>query len=160
MKLLIAIAALLLETAVSPRVYNQDVTHVSSTDRAPLMGYRWWQHASRKEQLAAIAAAIQGLGAGFAFGGAGQLGAVSDNLKEAYAQHKVSMDAIVIATQPRPFTPPVFRKPLGVYRSKIDDAYARVPSMRTQDVATVLLCFSESPTSRAVTNRGKFCARR
>jgi hypothetical protein len=124
-------------------------------DRAPAIDYRWWQHASGEERLTAIAVAIHGLRAGWTFGGAGQLGAVSNNLKEAYAQHKVSMDAIVIATQPRPFTPPVFRKPLGVYRSKIDNAYARVPSKREQDVALVLLCFSDLPIIPCRDDQGK-----
>jgi hypothetical protein len=50
------------------------------------MGYRWWQHASRK-QLAAIAVAIQGLGAGFAFRGDAQFGAIRANVDKAYAKH-------------------------------------------------------------------------
>jgi hypothetical protein len=145
MKLLVAIAALLLETALLPRVYDQDVTRVSPTDRAPMMGYHWWQHASGLERLTAIAVAIQGLRAGWIFGSDATRVAVTANFNEAYAKHKVSRDAIGIAARPRPMAPPVFRKPLEEYRSKIDDAYARVPKMRKQDVALVLLCFSDSP---------------
>ncbi len=144
MKLLIAIAVMLFETALAPQVYNQDVTHISPTDRSPSPGYRWWKRASQEERLAAIAIAIQGLRAGWTFGVHAQFGATSANLREGYAQHKVSFEAIQIATRPRPVIPPVFTKPLAVYRSKVDNAYARVPSMRTQDVALVLLCFSDS----------------
>jgi hypothetical protein len=155
MRWLIGIAALLLMTAVSRSVCEKDVARISPADRVPAMDYRWWQRASGEERLTAIAIAIGGLRTGWTFGGDGQLGAVSDNLKEAYAQHKVSMEAIAIATQPRSFTPPVFRKPLGVYRSKIDGAYARVPSMRKQDVAIVLLCFADSPIITCRDGNGK-----
>ncbi|MEA2688170.1 MAG: hypothetical protein QOD51_777 [Candidatus Eremiobacteraeota bacterium] len=143
MKVLLTIAALLLTTAISRTVYNQDRAHISPTDRAPRMAFRWWKAASEGERLAAVATAIQGLRAGWTFGLNAQLGSVSANLNEAYAEHKVSADAIEIATRPRPVTPPVFTKPLSVYRSKVDNAYARVPSMREQDVALVLLCFSD-----------------
>jgi hypothetical protein len=155
MKLLVAIAALLLETALSPRAFGQDVTHVLPTDRAPMMGYHWWQHASGSERLTAIAVAIQGLRTGWFFGDQANHDAVSAAFNEAYAEHKVSRSAIGIAARPRPMAPPVFTKRLEVYRSKIDDAYARVPSMRKQDVALVLLCFSDSKIITCRDEQGK-----
>jgi hypothetical protein len=155
MKLLIAIAALLLTKSISQSLYHHDVTHISPTDRSPSPGYRWWKRASEEGRLEAIAIAIRGLRAGWTFGLNAQLGAVNANLREAYAQHKVSVEAIAVATRPRPVTPPVFIKPLAAYRSKVDNAYARVPSMRKQDVALVLLCFSDSKVITCRDEQGK-----
>jgi len=62
---------------------------------------------------------------------------------------------MLAAPQMRPITPPLFIKPLATYRSKVDDAYARVPSMRKQDVAFVLLCFADSPIIKCRDERGK-----
>ena len=62
----------------------------------------------------------------------------------AYERKEVSGAALGLAARPRPLSPPVFTKPLEDYVSKIGDAYVRVPSTRDQDVASVLLCFSES----------------
>ncbi len=155
MKILIAIAAVLLTTSMSRSMYNQDALHISPTDRSPSLGYRWWKGASEDERLLAVAIAIQALRDGWTFGLNAQLGAVNANLREAYAQHKVSFEAIVVATRPRPVTPPVFTKPLAVYLSKIDNAYAQVPSMREQDVALVLLCFSDSKISPCRDEKGK-----
>ena len=154
MKLLITLAAFLLTTSVSRSAFFQDVTHASPADRSPSLGYRWWKGASEDERLTVVAIAIGGLRAGWEFGLDAQLRAVSANLNEASAQHKVSSDAIVVATQMRPITPPVFIKPLAAYRSKVDDAYARVPSMRKQDVALVLLCFADSPIIKCRDERG------
>jgi hypothetical protein len=141
---LIGIAVVLLTMAVTRTAYGNGAARLSPSDSAPSMDYRWWQHASEDERLTAIAVAVQGLRAGWTFGANGQLGAISKNLNDAYAHQKISLDAIEIATKPRPFTPPVFTRPLGTYRTKIDNAYRRVPSMRAQDVALVLLCFSDT----------------
>lgn len=143
MKWLVAIAALLLETALSPPGYGRDVTHVLPADRAPMLGYHWWQHASGSERLAAIAVGIQGLNVGWNFGISANYGATIAAFNEAYAEHKISRSAMGVATRPRPLAPPVFTKTLEEYRSKIAHAYATVPSMRKQDVALVLLCFAD-----------------
>jgi hypothetical protein len=144
MKWLLAIAALLLGTASSQTDYGRDAARVLPSDRAPTMAYHWWQRASREERLAVIGTAIEGLRAGWAFGDIANRKETIRAFDRAYERKEVSRKAVEIAAQPRPMPPPVFPRPLEEYISKIDDAYARVPAMREQDVADVLLCFSES----------------
>ena len=144
MKWLVAIVALVLETAPSPTAYGRDAARVLPSDRAPTMAYHWWQRASTEERLVAIGAAIEALRTGWAWGDIGNRNGTMAAFNRAYERKEVSRNAVRIAAQPRPMAPPVFTKRLEEYVSKIDDAYVRVPSMRNQDVADVLLCFSES----------------
>lgn len=144
MKWLLAILALILETASSPAEYGRGAARVLPSDRAPTMAYQWWQRASAGERLIAIGIAIQGLRAGWAFADIATRRELIAAFNRAYERKEVSGGALGLAARPRPLSPPVFTKPLEEYVSKIDDAYERVPSMRKQDMASVLLCFSES----------------
>ncbi|MDP9035240.1 MAG: hypothetical protein M3O50_10560 [Myxococcota bacterium] len=108
------------------------------------MAYQWWQRASAGDRLIATGIAIQALHAGWAFSDIAARRELIAALNRAYERKEISGGAVALAARPRPIAPPVFTKPLEEYVSKIDDAYVRTPSMRDQDVASVLLCFSES----------------
>jgi hypothetical protein len=103
------------------------------------MSYEWWRTATRSQRVDAIAVAIQGIRAGWVFGGNADRADVQANLDDARSTAK-EMD---VALRPRRRGMPTFLKPPATYISKIDSVYALNPDWRIRDIALVLLCFSD-----------------
>lgn len=103
------------------------------------VSYDWWRAATRQRRIDAIAAAIQGIRAGWVFGVDADRGDVQKNLNEA----RSTAQEMAIALRPRRGGMPTFLKPVATYISKIDLVYGLNPTLRNGDIALILLCFSD-----------------
>lgn len=151
----IVVAALVAFGLVSGTARGRAVPAGRDAHYVPPMSFHWWRGATPGRRIDAIAAAIQGLEAGWTFGADADRGVVQTNLKAAYAKGDVSHKQIAIALQPRRGPFPIFSQPLAIYRAKVDLAYARNPKMRNQDIAVVLLCFTDTPVIPCTDDRGR-----
>jgi hypothetical protein len=142
-------AVTLIFELLSSAVLTNGIAAASGQLVAPV-SYKWWRSATPARRIDAIGAAIQGIRAGWVFGVDANRGDVQANLIAA----KSTANEMDIALRPRRRAMPTYLKPLAVYASKIESAYAANPAMRGNDIALVLLCFSDVRVRDCVDARG------